>query len=181
MLSEDIDRRLRQARRRAIFDPDELSVVQISRSVIERLLPHRGTMLLIDQIDRCAQNFERLVARRRVNLEDPVLAGHFPGDPVYPGALQLEAIGQAGLCLQALSELRTVDVPSGARAGRVRLTRVLGAQFTGVVRPGDELTLLSERVEDNGYTVIVFGQVLVSGRPVSAGACEAMIVTEGSE
>ena len=96
------------------------------------LLPHRPPFLLLDTIDELVPG-ERVVARRRVAADDPVLAGHFPSNPVFPGVLQLEALAQAGACA-VLADPRFVGrLPLFGGAERVRFKRI--------VRPGDELVL----------------------------------------
>src|SRR5688572_11438990 len=78
--------------------------VDLGRSAVEALLPHREPFLFVDRITALDRRTPRIRARRFIPADDGVFAGHFPGNPVYPGVLQLEMIGQAGLCLlQALS------------------------------------------------------------------------------
>jgi len=77
-----------------------------------------------------------VTARYRVTGDEPFLAGHFPGNPVFPGVLQLEALAQAG-GIALLSDERY--------AGRLPLFGgVEAVRFRRVVRPGDELVLAVE-------------------------------------
>ena len=66
---------------------------------IQRLIPHRAPFLLLDEVTALdvAQHAAR--ARRSIDPHDPVFEGHFPGDPVYPGVLQIEMAGQLGVWL----------------------------------------------------------------------------------
>lgn len=57
------------------------------------VLPHRYPMLLVDRVFE-SDGKERIVAIKNVTFNEPFLQGHFPGDPVIPGVLQLEAIGR---------------------------------------------------------------------------------------
>jgi 3-hydroxyacyl-[acyl-carrier-protein] dehydratase len=96
------------------------------------LLPHRPPFRFVDAVDE-HQPGERIQARYRVTGDEPFLAGHFPGNPVFPGVLQLEALAQAG-AIALLSDERY--------AGKLPLFGgVEDVRFRRIVRPGDELLL----------------------------------------
>ena len=173
----ELTRRLRSARRGPLFDANELTETEHRRDAIHRVLPHRGSMLLLDAIT-AVDSAGRIIARRTIAQDDPVFDGHFPDDPVYPGALQIEAIGQAGLCMRHFSQHQTTSIAADATPGPVRLVKVIEAHFLEAVRPGDQVELRCEVVEDNGYTFVTMGQMLRDGKPVSVGAFEAMILDE---
>jgi 3-hydroxymyristoyl/3-hydroxydecanoyl-(acyl carrier protein) dehydratase len=184
-MTTPLEARLRWARRRLLFEPDALPRLEGGAPLVQALLPHRGSMLLVDELLGADLAAGRILGRRRVDGADPVFAGHFPGDPVYPGALQMEAVGQCGLCLPAL---RRNGVTTGAQSGApstrtaqaagVRLVRILAADFLEAVRPGAEALLLAELVDDVGLTVTTVGQMVVDGRPTCVCAFEAMILED---
>ncbi|MCU1498930.1 MAG: fabZ [Acidimicrobiales bacterium] len=96
------------------------------------LLAHRPPFRFVDAVDRCVPG-EAVTARWRITGDEPWLAGHFPGNPVVPGVLQLEALAQAG----AVAVLASAD-----HAGRLPLFGgVEEVRFRRQVRPGDELLL----------------------------------------
>ena len=99
------------------------------------LLPHRPPFRFVDAVDELVAG-ELCVARWRITGDEPFLSGHFPGNPIVPGVLQLEALAQAG----------GIAILADARyAGRLPLFGgVEDVRFRRVVKPGDELVLRVE-------------------------------------
>lgn len=143
------------------------------RAVVERLLPHREPILLVDGIDAVDPDGLCIAGRRRVSADDPVFRGHFPGNPVYPGVLQVEAMGQLGLCLFALLKggLASAAPPLDARALKIH-----HAAFIAPVRPGGELTLLAKALDTSDYTGVSAGQILCEGAICSFAIMEVYFV-----
>lgn len=107
------------------------------------LLPHRPPFLFVDTVDECTPG-RSCTARYRVTGDEPFLAGHFPGNPVVPGVIQLEALAQVG-AVALRADPRYAD--------RLPLFGGLEkARFRRMVRPGDELVLsiLIERLGARG-------------------------------
>lgn len=99
------------------------------------LLPHRPPFRFVDSVDVLVPG-ERVAARYRVTGEEPFLAGHFPGNPVFPGVIQLEALAQAGAIAVLADERYAGKLPLFGGVEDVRFRRI--------VRPGDELVLRVE-------------------------------------
>ena len=104
----------------------------LGREEIEAILPHRPPFLLIDEVVELEPG-ERVVARKTVRPDEWYLSGHFPGRPVMPGVLIVEAMAQTG-AVAVLSQEEN--------RGRLALfAGIDGVRFKRIVVPGDELEL----------------------------------------
>jgi 3-hydroxyacyl-[acyl-carrier-protein] dehydratase len=111
----------------------------LDQAAIEQILPHRPPFLLLDEVLELEPG-ARVVARKTVREED--CAGHFPGNPIMPGVLMVEALAQAG-AVAVLSEEEN-------RGKLALFAGIDGVRFKRIVRPGDELTLTCEIDEVRG-------------------------------
>ncbi len=100
---------------------------------IQRLLPHRFPFLLIDRVVDLERK-KRIVAIKNVTINEPFFAGHFPGAPVMPGVLIVEAMAQAGGVL-LFTEVEDRD------SKLVLFTGIERAKFRRPVVPGDQLRI----------------------------------------
>jgi 3-hydroxyacyl-[acyl-carrier-protein] dehydratase len=104
----------------------------LGRPEIEAIIPHREPFLLIDEVTLLEPG-SRVIARKAVRPDEWYLAGHFPGRPVMPGVLIVEAMAQAG-AVAVLSEAEN--------KGRIAFfAGIDDVRFKRVVEPGDELEL----------------------------------------
>ncbi|MEX2103374.1 MAG: 3-hydroxyacyl-ACP dehydratase FabZ [Gaiellaceae bacterium] len=107
----------------------------LSRAQIEEILPHRDPFLLLDEIVELEPGV-RAVARKRVRDDEWYLAGHFPGRPIMPGVLIVEAMAQTGAVAVLAEEENRGKLALFAGIDDVRFKRI--------VEPGDELELTCE-------------------------------------
>ena len=136
---------------------------------IQKLLPHRYPFLLVDRVVELEPN-KRVVGVKCVTANEPFFAGHFPGHPVMPGVLILEALAQAS----ALMSLTTM--PEEQRAGKVIYFMAIdGARFRKPVVPGDVLELHCEMLKNKGSIIKVKGEAKVDGQVVAEGEFMAMM------
>lgn len=163
----DVAAALARLRRGPLLQATAGSSAGVAFPPLEQMLPHRSPFLLIDRVLAWDPDNHVLHAQRRVDPEDPVLGGHFPGNPIYPGALQGEAIAQAGQCLLHMAR----GCP--AQPLDILATRVFGAQFLGQVRPGDIMDIEVRMLDDNGMLAIFGGRISV------AGVVRSVVVMEG--
>ena len=100
-----------------------------------RLLPHRYPFLLVDRVVELEPN-KRILALKNVSINEPFFQGHFPGHPVMPGVLVLEALAQAGGLLTQLSRQHRC---AGKQDKLFYLVKIDNARFSRMVVPGDQL------------------------------------------
>ena len=172
----DYDELLRKHRKKPLFPLDGLAPLGWGVDEIKLILPHREPFLLLDRLIGVSLDDESIAGLRTLPPGDPVFRGHFPDYPVYPGCLEVEMIGQLGLCLAYFLEKRRVDPPREAQVLNVRATRILGAYFLQPVLPGAEVTLLARKLEDDGYFARVIGQVMTGAGVACAAISEVCFV-----
>ncbi|MCK5241221.1 beta-hydroxyacyl-ACP dehydratase, partial [bacterium] len=134
-----------------------------SQTHIKKLIPHRDPFLLLDQLIGLDLEQGIILGSRIVSAQDPVFQGHFPDLPVYPGSLQLEMIGQLGLCLYHFLTHRSSVVQENATPIQVRATKILGAHFLEPIGPDKEVQVIAKKLEHETYFGTVVGQVLCAG------------------
>ena len=139
---------------------------------IQRLLPHRPPFLLVDRVVEFTPN-QRLVAWKGVTMNEPFFPGHFPGHPVMPGVLILEALAQAGALLAIMS------IGPEAADKITYLMGIDGAKFRKPVVPGDRLELHLEVTKQKGAVWKEAAKAVVDGQVVAE--CEFMAMLADRE
>jgi 3-hydroxyacyl-[acyl-carrier-protein] dehydratase len=141
----------------------ESIALPLGTSAIEALLPHRYPFLLVDRV--VALEPGRMIrAEKCVSFNEPYFQGHFPGHPVMPGVLVVEAMAQAGGLLSQLSL-----PPERAQARRrFYLVRIDKARFSRLVVPGDRLELEVELRRNIRRMALYAGTARVDGQEVAS-------------
>ena len=136
---------------------------------IQRLLPHRPPFLLVDRVVAFEKD-KSLTALKAVTMNEPHFVGHFPGHPVMPGVLILEALAQAAALLACLS------LPPDQVGNKVTyLMGIDGARFRKPVVPGDRLELRVEVTKNKGAVWKQTAKALVDGQVVAEADFMAML------
>jgi len=136
---------------------------------IQKLLPHRPPFLLVDRVVALAPG-QRVVAWKSVTMNEPFFVGHFPGQPVMPGVLILEALAQAGALLAVKSM-----TPEESRDKITYLMGIDAARFRKPVVPGDRLELIVTVERKKGPVWKMKGVAQVEGQPVAEADLMAML------
>ena len=134
---------------------------------IENVIPHRGAMRLVDEIRE--YNETSGVGIKYVRDDEFWCAGHFPGKPIMPGVLQIEALAQTA-CFIALSNM---DITGGKTLGY--FTTMEKIKFSHMVMPGDVLELHVELVMSKMRLYKFHGIAMVSGKKVAEATFTAII------
>jgi len=129
-------------------------------------LPHRYPFLLIDRIVECDDK-TKIVGMKNVTINEPFFQGHFPGHPIMPGVLIVEALAQTGgiLALKAMG--------GGTRIAY--FTGIDNCKFRRPVVPGDQLRLEITVIAHKGPTWKMHGEARVDGALAARGDVTATI------
>ena len=129
---------------------------------ILKILPHRYPFILVDRILELDPG-KRVVAMKNVTINEPFFQGHFPGFPIMPGVLIVEAMAQAwGICAFALN-------PEEAKDKNLFFSGIDNARFRKPVLPGDQMRLELDLIKHRGI-LWKFKGVAVVGEDLAAEA-----------
>ncbi len=165
-LNAELGRRLLQAAERDHPDSQAAGAPVLEIGAILRALPHRYPFLLIDRVI-VLEPGRRVVALKNVSYNEPFFQGHWPGRPIMPGVLIVEAMAQAAGVL----------IGHGAEKGREALLASLdGVKLRRPVVPGDQLRLEVDSVRSRGRAVQVRAVARVGDRVVAEGKIRFVLV-----
>ncbi|MEW5855366.1 MAG: 3-hydroxyacyl-ACP dehydratase FabZ [Myxococcota bacterium] len=142
----------------AELTPEEVQKLDFNMDIhaIMKVLPHRAPFLMIDRVTG-TQNNETIHGYKLVTHTEPHFAGHFPGYPVFPGVLQIEALAQLG----GLFAVRVMGIPFEDTA--IYLLGVDNVRFRKMVIPGDKLDLKAWLIKRRGNIWRMGGEASVNG------------------
>ena len=149
----------------AIQSPPEARVIEIDE--IMKVLPHRYPFLLVDRVLEIEPQ-KRIVGIKNVTVNEPFFQGHFPGHPIMPGVLIVEAMAQVGGMLL----MGTVDDPESKVVYFMSLDNV---KFRKPVKPGDQLRFELEMQQIRGKVCRMAGVAKVDGAVVCEAEMAAMV------
>ncbi len=162
-LAKKIKTRLKQVKLSKRFQKDEKKGVIFDVNAVMDILPHRYPFLLVDKIVDFTD--DTIMGVKNVTINEPFFQGHFPGNPIMPGVLQIEAMAQTGGILL----LNTIENPQSVW---VYIVAVDNARFKKPVLPGDTLMLELKMTARRRSICMMTGKVYVDGKVV----CEADLV-----
>ncbi|KAF1296826.1 3-hydroxyacyl-[acyl-carrier-protein] dehydratase FabZ [Enterococcus sp. JM4C] len=140
--------------------------MKLSIEEIKQIIPHRYPMLLIDTIEEMTEG-QKVVAKKNVTINEQFFQGHFPGEPVMPGVLIVEAMAQAGaVALLSLEQFKGKTAYFGG---------IDKAKFRQKVVPGNTLMLEVEILKVKSSAGIGKGIARVDGKKVAEAELTFMI------
>jgi 3-hydroxyacyl-[acyl-carrier-protein] dehydratase len=145
-------------------------MAKVEQVEIQGLLPHRYPFLLVDRVKELEPG-RRIVAIKNVTINEPFFQGHFPGRPVMPGVLIVEAMAQAGGVLV---------FKSGESSGKsiVYMTGIDEAKFRRPVVPGDQLRFEIDVLKKRPPFWKMQGKAFVDNEMVCEAVVTAMVAEE---
>ena len=142
----------------------------INITEIMKLLPHRYPFILVDRVVELVEK-DKIIALKNVTINEPFFVGHFPGAPIMPGVLIIEAMAQAGGILFAVSQ------PEEKRGGPVYFMGMDKVKFRKPVVPGDQLIFEVKILNMRSKAVKMSGIATVEGKCVAEAEFMATLVS----
>lgn len=169
----EMARKIRQYVRKRKTAAAEEEAPAMDYAEILNTLPHRYPFLLVDKVLKLVPN-KSIVAIKNVTFNEPFFQGHFPGDPLMPGVLQIEAMAQVG-------GIMGMATRKGHKDMGIAFLGIDNARFRGYVRPGDTLRIECEMLQERRTTLKFAGKCYVGKKLVCEAQLFAMLAKKGQE
>ena len=134
------------------------------------MLPHRYPFLLVDRLE-VEEPGVKGIGLKNVTMNEEFFQGHFPGNPVMPGVLQIEAMAQTAGAVVISGMENYKEEKLG-----VFFMSIDGVKFRKPVKPGDQLKMHVKKIKERGKIYVFKGETFVDGKLVSEAEFTAMIV-----
>ena len=149
-------------------DPAAAAIGPLDIRRVMAALPHRYPMLLVDRVEELVRD-ERIAAIKAVTINEDFFNGHFPGRPIMPGVLIVEALAQAAGVLA----VESLDLAGSGKL--VYFMAIDGAKFRKPVEPGVLLRIEVELVQDRGSVCKFAGKTFIGDTLAAQSSFTAMI------
>ncbi len=169
----EMAQRIREHLRKKKKKREEGEPPPVSFEEILQILPHRYPFLLVDRVLELDPR-KKIVAIKNVTVNEPFFQGHFPGEPVMPGVLQIEAMAQACGIIGLYG--KKYD-----KGNAIAFLGIDKARFRGWVRPGDVLQIEVETLQDRRSTMRFAGKCYVNNKVVCEAELLAMVGKKGDD
>lgn len=146
---------------------EDIGAVEMSE--ILKRIPHRYPFLLVDRAEDY-EPYASITGIKNVTFNEPYFQGHFPGNPVMPGVLMIEAIAQSGAVLMSKS------LDANVEGKTIFFASVDNCRFRHPVRPGDVIRMPVEVVRHRGNLFKFQGKATVNGKLAAEVEFTAMVV-----
>ena len=157
---------LRKLKGKPNYNPDEIPLMDVQK--IQTMLPHRHPFLLIDKIIELDE--QHVVGIKNITFTESCFQGHFPGNPIFPGVLQIEALAQTGGIL-------AISQQPDPGNWDTYFIKIENTKFKSKVLPGDTLILKMELMSPIRRGIVqMMGTAYVGNKIVSEGELTAQIV-----
>ncbi len=143
---------------------EQVLAVPLHRQAIECMIPHRVPFLLVDKITHLNVAKRVIGGERYIDAEDPILQGHFPGSPIYPGVLQIEMVAQLGLCLSYFMINETDQIAADNRPVMAMVTKVQHAAFHSSIFSKQHIAIYAQVTDYNEIMGTMIGQLYCEGQ-----------------
>lgn len=147
---------------------DGTRVIEVDE--IMQMIPHRYPFLLVDRVVDVIPNL-RAVGIKNVSVNEPFFQGHFPGHPIMPGVLIVEAMAQTSAVL-------VIETRGKSAYSLVYFMTIDQARFRKPIKPGDTVKIHVEKQRRRGNVWKFYGEARVDGSLMAEATYSAMIVDQ---